>query len=530
MGDPDWAAQDPDLQDGTAIGWKRADEVDTHFIPWLVQFTRRELTEMARKADLVLGPINETADLLDQPHLEAREFWHPIQRGGRSLRLPGMGYTMSATPARLGPVPRLGEHQSSVPEPRAASSSREAETSSGEGRTSSGPLAGYRAVEFGWNWAGPMVGQILADMGMEIIKIETQGRLDFMRHWPHARAFFHNANRGKLSVSINIKAAGGVDLVRRLVGKSDIIFDNFAAGVLARNGLDYESLRAAKPDIIAMSMAMAGQNGPLHHLRGFATIATGFSGLEAAIGYPDRGPTGLPSIGLGDANAAIQAVTACLAALWHRERTGEGQFIDLSQIEAAAALAGQPLSEAQWGEPDRAPRGNFHPAMAPHGIYPTAGDDRWISLAVEDDAQWRELVREMGAPDWTSDPALQHRDGRLAKRSELDERVAEWTRNVERDVLVARLRAAGLATAPVLEIDEMNEAPQLTARGLCEEIESFEGEPKLIYNTPWHLSRTPRHVGLPSPRIGQHNEQVLHGLLGMARAETDALAETKVIW
>ena len=156
--------------------------------------------------------------------------------------------------------------------------------------------------------------------------------------------------------------------MRRLAGSADLVFDNFAAGVMARNGLGYERLAEAKADAIVLSMAMGGQTGSLRHLRGFATTATGFAGLEAAIGYADAGPTGLPSIGLGDANAAIQGVVACLAALWHREQTGEGQFIDLSQIEAATALSGEPLAAAQLGGGVSGPRGNDHPRMAPHGI------------------------------------------------------------------------------------------------------------------------------------------------------------------
>ena len=526
MGDPEWARSDPALGDGVAIGWKRADEVDLHFIPWLLQFTRRELTEMAREADLVLGPINHVGDLLGEPHFQARGFWHHVDLDGSELRLPGMGYTMSATPARLGPVPRLGQHHGPFARPAPATAAAPAAASP----PPAGPLAGYRAIEFGWNWAGPMVGQILADMGMEVIKVETRERLDFMRHWPHAHRFFHNANRGKRSVAINIKAPGGAELVRRLAGTADLVFDNFAAGVLARQGLGYEDLRAVNPKVVVLSMAMAGQTGPLRHLRGFATTATGFAGLEQAVGYSDDEPTGLPSIGLGDANAAIQGVIACLAALWHRGQSGEGQFIDLSQIEAAAALLGEPLAEAQLNGKTPAMRANAHPAIAPHGIYPAAGNDRWISLAVGCDAEWSALVREMGEPDWARDESLATAAGRCRRRTPIDERLVEWTRTVERETLVRRLGAAGLAVAPVLEIDEMNAWPQLRARGLCEEVASFAGEPWVVYNTPWHLSRTPRRVGRPSPALGEHNDEVFAGLLGMTHEEIAALVERKVIW
>jgi crotonobetainyl-CoA:carnitine CoA-transferase CaiB-like acyl-CoA transferase len=524
MGDPEWAREDKALQDGVAIGWERADEVDLHFIPWLAEHTRRELTEMARKANLVLGPINHMDDLLDEPHLEARNFWGTMEVGGETLRVPGMGYAMSATPWRIGHPPRLGAQATAV------SIARPTAASPGAGGTPPArPLAGYRVVEFGWNWAGPVVGQILADLGMEVVKIETNARLDFMRHWPHARKFFHNGNRGKLSVSINIKKPGGVDLVRRLTSQADIVFDNFAAGVMAKNGLGYAALKESKPDIIVLSMAMAGQSGPLHHLRGFATIATGFAGLENMIGYADTGPTGLPSLGLGDANAAIQGVLACLVALWHRENTGQGQFIDLSQIEAATTLVGEPFTDLELNGRVAGPSANDHPWMAPHGNYPVTGNDQWIAIAVATDEEWAALVRAMGDPEWARDEGLCTRAGRHVRRAELDGHLARWTVQYDREALVERLQAAGVAASPVLGIDEVRQHPHFAERELSLEMPSFEGQAGLIYQTPWLFSLTPRGVDRPSPRVGENNDYVFGEVLGMSDAERETLAAEGVL-
>jgi len=533
MGDPEWAQEDPALQDGVAIGWQRADEVDVHFIPWLAQHTRRELMEMAASADLVLGPINEAADILSEPHLEAREFWVEEQLGGRRVRLPGIGYRLSRTPWRRGPAPRLGEHDGASFASRGvapASVARERTATGPAGRPlSRGPLAGLRAIELGFNWAGPLVGQILADMGMEVIKVESAGRLDFMRHWPHARAFFHNANRGKLSVSLDLKTSTGRDLLRQLAGHSDLVFDNFAAGVMSRLGLGYDDLRRVNRDLVVLSMAMAGQEGPLRHLRGFATIATGFAGLEASVGYRDIGSTGFPSIGLGDANAAIQGVLAALAALWHRDRGGEGQRIDLSQIEAATALAAELLAEAQLGDVTPHARANDHPRMAPHGIYPAAGDDRWVALAVLDDACWQRLVALLGSPQWAVDPVLALAAQRRRRSQEIDGLLADWTRSQDRDALVERLRACGLAATPVLEIEELAAWGPLAARGVATEVESFEEGSRTVYSTPWHLAASPRAIAGPSPRVGQHNGYVLGEILGLSDAELASLERTGVL-
>ena len=529
MGDPEWAAADPALRDGVAIGWRRADEVDLHLIPWLAEQTRAELMAFAaREPDLVLGPINDVADVLAAPHLEARGFWDAVAVGSRTLRLPGFGYTMSATPWRSGPAPRLdgAPAREFVTAAAGTAPPSAAAPPSGNARR---PLAGYRAIEFGFNWAGPLVGQMLADMGAEVIKVETPDRADFMRHWPHARAFFHNANRGKLSVSINVKTDEGRALVHRLARTADIVYDNFSAGVLARHGLGYEALRAVKPDLIVMAMAMAGQTGPLRHLRGFATMATGFAGLEAAIGYPDTGATGLPAIGIGDANAAIQGVVALLAALWHRERTGEGQFIDLSQVEAATTLMAEPLAAHQLTGRSRGPAANAHDRHAPYGVYPAAGAERWIALAITTDAEWTALVQLLGAPAWARDESLRSATARLARRDDLDARLAAWTAMLDRDALVERLRAAGLAAAPVLEIDEMAAWPHFRARGLETTVPSFDGGAGRVYATPWHLAATPGGVDRPSPRLGEHDEYVFGTLLGLSTAQRGALESRAVI-
>jgi crotonobetainyl-CoA:carnitine CoA-transferase CaiB-like acyl-CoA transferase len=529
MGDPAWSHADPMLRDGVAIGWKRAEEVDLHFIPWLTQHTRRELVAMARDAGLVLGPIHEIGEVLEDAHLAARGFWVDRDVAGRRVRFPGMGYSCSATPARLGSAPRLGDEtgRGAAPRPQATAPSRslDATTSQSDVR----PLAGYRAVELGFNWAGPMVGQMLADMGMEVIKIETQGRLDFMRHWPHARRFFHNANRGKRSVAIDVKQPGGAALARRLAAHADLVIDNFAAGVMPRLGLDYTALVPDNPDVVTLSMAMAGQTGPLAHLRGFATMATGFAGLETAIGYPDSGATGLPLLGLGDVNAAIQGVFAALAALWHRERTGEGQAIDLSQIEAAVALMGEPLCALQSATPVPVPAGNRHPRCAPHGTYPVAGDDRWIAVAVATDEEWAALVHTMGMPAWACDEALATAAGRRAHADHVDRHLAAWTAARERDALLAQLGQANVPAAPVLELHELLQLPAFSARRLLGAAPSFDGGTAPVFLTPWHLDATPVSVQRGSPVLGEDTTEVLGRVVGLSASELAALSAAAVL-
>ncbi len=538
MGNPEWARNDPQLQDGVAIGFARADEVDLHFIPWLVQHTRAELLAMAKGNGIVVAPLQTVAECVASEQLHARRFWGDVN----GVRVPGFPCRMSASPWRVGPAVRRdapqpppdpllgkeGEDQASLlakeEELRPPSLPRRGQ---GGGYA---PFAGVRAIEFGWNWAGPVVGMLLADLGAEVIRVESRSRLDFMRHWDHARPFFANANRGKRSVTVDAKLPDGRQLIHRLAAKSDIVFDNFAADVMCRLGLGYEPLRAARPDLIVLSMAMAGQDGPLSHLRGFATAATGFVGLELAIGYPDSGPVGGPFFPLGDLCAAVYSVIALAAALRHRERTGEGQFIDLSQVEAAATLMTEAIVDLQLTGRVPGPNGNHHSRLAPHGIYPSNEADRWVALAVRDDAEWQRLRVALGDPAWAQDADLATASGRVVRADELDEHLAGWTRTLPRDEIVACLMAAGIAAAPVLEMREILAHPHFTARELHASLATGEGETLRFFQTPWKLSATPARATGRVPALGEGNAEILRDRLGLPADEYDRLVAERVIY
>jgi len=524
MGDPEWARSDPALRDGAAIGWERADEVDLQFIPWLLQFPRKELIEKAAAVDGInIGPVNSVHELLDEEHLSERGFWTEVDIDGTQIRLPGLGYKLSRTPWHLGPAP---QPITDLPESRPTTTSRGFALADPVR-----PLDGLRVIEFGWNVAGPMVGQMLADFGAEVLRVETAKRPDYTRAIPHSRAHFEDLNRNKRSVTVDVTTTEGAQLIHRLARGSDIVFDNFAAGVLARYGLGEEALRTTNSKLIVLSMAMAGQTGSLRHVRGFATICTGFAGLEHAIGYPNIGPTGLPLIPLGDLNAAIQAVFAILVALHHRERTGEGQFIDLSQIEAACALMAEPLIRFQLCGEKAEPCANAHPKMAPHGTYPAAGNDRWIAISVRHDEDWQALVDVMGFPEWACAEALTRTQDRLRCRDQIDHHLSEWSHLHDRDQLAAALQAAGVPAAPVLEMSEVFAHPHFKERGLelrWQTNAAPEGAWRL-YNTPWHLSATPRQVRSPAPALGADNAYVFGEILNLPERELRRLVQAGVI-
>ena len=313
-------------------------------------------------------------------------------------------------------------------------------TSENDMQTNPGVLSGYRVLDFGWVLAGALPGMVLADMGAEVIKVETRQRLDYMRMGrpivgdqpdPEQNPMFHNVNRGKLSVTLNIAEAEAVELARGLASRCDVVIENFSPGVMDRLGLGYEALRAVKPDIIMASISSTGQEGPLRDLRAYAPSIGSLSGLDSTMGYEGGGPLGLKHA-FGDICGALHAVFAISSALFHRNRTGQGQYIDVSMLRATVVTQGVGLMEQALTGRSLQPRGNHDPTMAPYGNYPCAGEDKWVSIAVKSEAEWQSLVRAMGSPAWAADDRFSSQFRRQRHRRELDALLSRWTSQTRR--------------------------------------------------------------------------------------------------
>jgi len=531
MGEPEWS-KDPEMRNAMTLGIQTPDAGDAVFKPWLMSLTRKELMDLAMEHDLTMGAVNRVDEVVKDRHFEERKLWTEVEHYvlGK-VKLPGMSYLLSETPWRIEKTsPRLGEHNREILFEKNIWKSAPTPPPAGEGKKLTRPLEGYRIIDFGWNWAGPMSAQILADMGAEVIKIETSARQDLMRLMGYLRHFFRQNNRNKLSITIDIKQPGGVELVKRLARVSDVILDNFSAGVMERNGLGYQALKEVNEKIIAISMSMAGQSGPLSGMKGFASIATGYAGLEGLIGYRGEGATGLMSIGYGDTNMAIQGVFATLAALYYREKTGRGQFIDVSQIEGVMALMGKPILDFLLNGRVAEAMGNFHPDLVPHGIYPTKGEDQWVSIAVGTEPEWEAFCRAIGHPEWIKDERFKKPRYRLINSRELDGLISEWTRGYTNYEVMNLLQGAGVAAMPVLGVEDGDADPHLVFRKIKETwAKTDEGEEVSHYTTPWKLSETPGGIDRFTPKIGEHNEYVFKKLLKMPDNEFKELVEKKVV-
>ncbi len=409
--------------------------------------------------------------------------------------------------------------------------------------TQRGPLHGYRVLDFGWVLAGAVPGMILADMGAEVIKVETRQRMDYMRLGrpiigdepdPEQNPMFHNVNRGKRSITLNTTQPEAVDLARRLAAECDVVIENFSPGVMRRLGLDYDTLSRDNPRLVMASITSNGQTGPLRDLRAYAPSIGALSGLDSTMGYePAEGETGRP-LGLkhayADLTGALHAVFAIVSALHEIKSTGAGRHIDVSMLRATVATMGVGLMEYELTGRTLKTRGNYDPVMAPYGNYSCSGDDEWVSIAVRTEEEWRGLVVAMGNPEWTAEPQFASRYARLNNRNQLDERLSGWTKERPAWETTELLQSHGVAAFPVLDAEGRLFNPHFRERGLYSDIEhpALGSEP--IFNLMWQMSGTPPRIQRHAPLLGEHNREIFCGLLGLDEAELARLEEEQVIW
>ena len=401
-----------------------------------------------------------------------------------------------------------------------------------------GPLSGYRVLDFGWVLAGALPGMVLADMGAEVLKVETRQRMDYMRLGrpiigdepdPEQHPLFHNVNRGKLSIAVNTTKPGAIDLIKELVPHCDVVVENFSPGVMDRLGLGYDVLSGIKSEIVMASISSNGQTGPLRDLRAYAPSIGALSGLDSTMGYEGERPLGLKHA-YADIVGALHSVFAIVSALHQKERTGQGQYIDVSMLRATVATMGAGLMEYEMTGRVMGPKGNYDPVMAPYGNYPCQGDDAWVSIAVRTEDEWQGLKTGMDNPAWCEEERFSSRYSRLENRRDLDDNLSTWTRERTAGDITELLQANGVAAIPVMGAEDRLFNPHFKERGLYSDIEhpSLGAEP--VYNIMWNLERTPPSIHRHAPLLGEHNQKIFGGLLGMAEEEITRLEEDQVLW
>ncbi len=410
------------------------------------------------------------------------------------------------------------------------------------------PLSNIRILDLTMVWAGPSGTRLLADMGAEVIKVESARSWDMLRslhflsgppeQWWDKAAYFNHNNRNKYGITLDLQTARGRELALRLASMSDVVVENYRADVLGKLRLDYADLRAVKDDIILVSMPSHGKSGPEAGHVAYGTNVEQLAGLASITGYPGMGPHKSP-IAYGDPNAGAIAAAAALAALLHRRETGEGQHVEVAQWEAMIGNLGEFVLAWQmaldddpstgvdaWSERQR--QGNRHFSRV-QGVYPCAGEDEWVAVSVGTDAEFTALCDAIAQPELPRDPRFADVVSRRHHQDDLDPIVAEWTRERSQDEAAEVLQGAGVSAAPVLKLQRVLYDGNLRERAFWETVSHAAAGEWDMEGPVWRMSRTPAHVRLPAPMFGEHNSWVLGELLGLSDAEIAALEAEGVI-
>jgi len=488
--------------------------------------TKAELLQVARDRALLMAPVRRIPEVLESEQLAARDWLEPLAvPGAGAVRHPGPFARFSAAPIRYRrPAPRLGEHSAEIrAELRSPRSSpappRGDPAPRGAARP---PLEGVKVLDFMWAVAGPFATRALADYGATVIRVESSTRLDVCRTLTpflgnqldtETAAVFHNANLGKRMLTLDPTKPEGRGVVRDLVRWADVVAESFSPKATRALGLDYASLRGVKPDLIMLSTCLMGQTGPLSGFAGYGNLAAAMTSFYDLTGWPDREPAG-PFGAYTDYIAPRYNAAAILAALEHRRRTGEGQHIDLSQAEASLHFLAPALLDYTHNGVVATREGNRDREMAPHGVYPCAGEDRWVAVAVRDDRDWRALCDALGLASLAADPRYATAAARRARREELDALVAGWTSPLAMEEVERRLQAAGVPASAVQNSPEAVRDPQLAARGHFVHVPHPTHGRSVVESSRFRLSRTPARTDAPAPTFGDATEWVLATVLG----------------
>ncbi len=397
-------------------------------------------------------------------------------------------------------------------------------------------LKDLKIVELGWAVTVPTVGKHFAEHGATVIKVESIHRLDPTRTFVpmlgnvsgiERSLTFLIWNDNKYSIAVNLKHPKGVEVVKRLIGWSDVVMENFKPQVMERLGLGYEDLKKINPNLIMLRASLFGQEGPLAMRTALGTVLPGLAGLAYHVGWPDRGPVPF-SVAITDLIACFYCELCILASLDYRRRTGKGQCIDLSQHEAGVTFLTPDILDYIVNDRVKSRMGNRSPSAAPHGIYRCKGDDRWCAITIFSDEEWVRFCNIIGKPELATDPKFTTLKDRKKNEDELDRLIEEWTVNYTAEEVMRRMQLAGISAGVVKNARDLHEDAQLAHRHHYQFLDRSEVGVTAYDSPSFKLSRTPAQLTMPAPCLGEHTEYVCREILGMSDEEFVALYQEGV--
>ena len=540
MGHPDWAkTAEFSTSSARSANWI---ELRSRLVEWTMTVTGEELYALACESQLPIFPFYSVRKLVDCDQVAARGSVVEFMLGERLARMPAAPVKMKGAPWALRrPAPRKGEHTAHIVDqwtgrgasPRTTTSPASNAESSDKQRL---PLAGLRVLDLGQFIAIPFCTLWLAWMGAEVIVIETRKRMTSrtappfapgLEGNPDASAYCNLLNSGKKSVTVDLTTEAGCDLVRRLASVVDVMVDNFSTGVLEKLGLDYATISAQNPRLIAVSCGAFGRSGPMMNARGLHSAVNLFSGVADVTGYVGGHPRILGSV-LPDPLSGTYANFAIQAALHHRHRSGRGQFIDLAMYEAMLSLIPEAVIDFSINNRDPRRAGNRDPIKVPHGIYRCRQEGGWVAISVDGDADWKAMCTAAGHAEWHQDPRFANVAARQDHVVLLDQIVGAWTIGLDVDQVTQLLQAAGVAAGPVLRCDQLVDDIRLQERGTVITTDHPVVGSRRQLGLPWRMDSAATHYSR-APLLGEHSRDLLTSLLGLDGAQYDRLVADGVL-
>ena len=533
MGRPEWADNE---EYGTLEGRRdHAGEIEVKVAEWTKHKTRRELYRSLQSKSVPCFPVQKVDEIVSSDHYDARGFFveqsHPV---AGVVKHPGPSVRFFKTPWSLrSAAPMLGQHNDDLV------TSPSPSMGEGEAGPRNRPLEGIRIIDFGWILSVPYAGGWLGSLGAEVIRVESNTRLEPGRSGLAGAAdgvagvnrsgIWNCLNHSKLGVTLNIRDPEAQKLVKELVSVSDVVIENFSTGVLERQGLGYEDLRKVRPDLIMLSGSTMGTVGPDRDSTGFGPNVCSYAGQPSVTGYEDGQPQNLGG-NWPDYLVGTMMVHSVLSALLHRRKTGEGQRIEIAMAEVVSSMI--PEAFLDFTMNGRVPPriGNHDPHMAPHNVYRCAGDDQWVAIAVQSDDEWATLCDVIGRPGLASDTRFTSLESRKKNEATLDELVGEWTSGRTPAEVTQLLQGKGIAAGPVMEVVSLMGDPHFRERGNIVEMDHTEVGMREVAGLPIRFSDIPRPAYYTAPLLGEHNDDVFCGLLGHDSREVDRMKETQAIF
>lgn len=511
------------------------DEQNDLFIEFCALVDRETLVTRGQEGRHYSTPVQTSADIAADEHLHERGFFQQVEHPalGRSISKPRAPYRFSNFEIQGQPAPALGEHSDEILRELAVGTLA-ARPGSAKGRPGDLPLSGYRVLDFCWMAAGPLITELLGNLGADVVKIESASGIDQVRefvHPPHGfgidtGGFFADVNTNKRSLTLNLHKPETVAFIKeKLLPHFDMVTSNYAPDAMSKWGLGPDDLLSLRPDLVIGSFPVMGHSGPKSHWRAIGNGVLALSGVPGHMGERDRPPVGMGTLHT-DFTLAPIAAAGLIAALLQREETGKGQFLELAQYEASVHLLDTELIEQLVNNVAAPRRGNRSIEYVPHGLYPTAGDDRWVAITARNHEEWQALCGVMARPDLAQREDLATAEGRRAAEAEIDEAIAAWTQPGDEWELASRLQAAGIPASAVESVaDQVENDPGLKNYYL----EYNRGEvPFLAHKQPftWNGDYLPAR---PSPGLGEHNVEILQGELGLGDEEVAQLVIDEIV-